>query len=111
MSQNIKYTTYTVTSYMGNDVPPKKTFSELEIQEMIRYVQEQNKSGIYMEVTKTTITMNYHLSKSGFRRLKQQKAPESHKPHKKIYRIASYCGIDEPKSPNAGFFDFIGYQR
>ncbi len=111
MSQNIKYTKYTVTSYNDNGDNPQKTFGELEIQEMIRYVQEQNKSGIYMDVIKTTITMNYHLSKKGFMWLKQQEAPKAHKPHKKIYRVERYCGVGEPKSPNAGFFEFIGYQR
>ncbi len=111
MSQNIKYTTYTVTSYMGHSVNPQRTFSELEIQELIKYVQEQNESEIYMDVVKTTITMNYHLSKNGFPWLKTQKAPETHKPRKKVYRVERYCRVGEPKSPNAGFFDFIGYQH
>lgn len=111
MSQNIKYTKYTVISYMDSDETTEKTFGEFEIQEMIRYVQEQNKSEIYMDVIKTTITMNYHLSKTGFPWLKEQKAPETHKPHKKIYRVERYCGVAEPKSPNAGFLEFIGYQH
>jgi len=109
MSKNIKYTTYTVTSYI-DDVTQKKTFGELEIQAMIRYVQEQNQSGIYMKVTKSTITMNYHLSKDKFPWLKQQ-TPEIHKPNEKIYRVERYCRVGEPNSPNAGFFDFIGYHR
>ena len=63
-----------------------------------------------MDVKKTTITINYHLSKTGFWWLKKQKVTESRKPHKNTYRVERYCKVGEPKSPNAGFFDFIGYQ-
>lgn len=111
MSQNIKYTTYIVTSYDKHGNQFKKVFGELEIQQMIRFVQNQNKSEIYMDVRKITTTINYHLSKNGFPWLKTQKSQKPYQAHKNIYRLERYCRIGEQNSPNAGFFDFIGYQR
>ncbi|MBO7508943.1 MAG: hypothetical protein J6T57_01550 [Alphaproteobacteria bacterium] len=77
MSKNVKYTTYTVMSYpryddgIANQVRVAM-FGDLEIQQMINYVQQENESEIYVQIAKETKTINYHCSKNNFPWLKNQ---------------------------------------
>lgn len=109
MSKNIKRTRYTVTSYPyyygGHGDPRIAVFGDLEIQQMVKYVQQENESKVYMHVIKETITVNCHVSKNNFPWLKTQEVKKSQ------FNVERYCSVGEPKSPNAGFFDFIGYQH
>ena len=105
MSQNIKHTRYTITSYPYNSERHVAVFGDFAIPQMIRYVRQENKLKIYMHVTKETITLNYHISKDKFPWLNSQEVKKAD------FRVENYCRIGEPKSPNAGFFEFIGYQH
>ena len=55
MSQNIKHTRYTITSYPYNSERRVAEFGDMEIQALVRYVQQENESKVYMHVIKETL--------------------------------------------------------